>query len=133
MTVTVVLDGQALHGWAAEQPPRPLLTVMEVLRRHGSGRVVVPSVVTVEALRGDTSDGPVERILRAVELESVLPLPHARAAARLRQGLAVSAADAVVAEVAIRHHADYLVTADGEDMAALTAAAGADGPAIVTI
>ena len=49
MSVTVVLDGAGLHAWAERRPPRQVLAVMEVLRRAGAGRVLVPAIVTVEA------------------------------------------------------------------------------------
>lgn len=125
MSVTVVLDGAGLQAWAQRVPPRLVLTVMEVLRRRGAGRVLVPSVVTVEALVGDASDVPVNRILKQVVLDEHLPLERTRAAARLRQGTQASAVDAVVAEAAVRMRADYLITSDPADMAALIEPSGA--------
>ena len=119
MTVTVVLDGAGLHAWAQRVPPRELLTVMEVLRRRGAGRVLVPSVVTVEALTGDTRDAPVNQILKRVDVDETLPLDRTRTAARLRQGTTASAVDAVVADAAIRTRAPFLVTSDPDDMTTL--------------
>lgn len=114
-----MLDGAGLHAWEQRVPPRELLTVMEVLRRRGAGRVLIPSVVTVEALTGDGRDAPVNRILKQVDLDKDLPLDRARTAARLRQDTAASAVDAVVAEAAVRTRASFLVTSDPGDMAAL--------------
>lgn len=119
MSVTVVLDGAGLHAWAERRPPRELLAVMEVLRRAGAGRVLVPSVVTVEALAGDARDAAVNQLLKQVDVEDHLPLAHARAAAALRQGTDGSAVDAVVAEAAVRTRAAFLVTSDPDDINAL--------------
>jgi predicted nucleic acid-binding protein len=119
VSVTVVLDGAGLHAWAERRPPRQLLAVMEVLRRAGAGRVLVPSVVTVEALTGDARDAAVNQLLKQVDVEEHLPLTHARAAAALRQGTEGSAVDAVVAEAALRTRAAYLITSDADDMNAL--------------
>ena len=124
MTVTVVLDGAGLHAWAQRLPPRELLAVMEVLRRRGAGRVLVPSVVTVEALTGDARDAPVNQTLKQVDVDESLPLDRTRTAARLRQGTAASAVDAVVAEAAVRTRAAFLVTSDPDDMTTLLARAG---------
>ncbi len=131
MSVTVVLDGAGLRAWAQPVPPRHLLAVMEVLRRHGAGRVVVPSVVTVEALDG--VDGPVDRALAGIQVESALPLEHARRAAALRHGLDVSAADAVVAEAALRHRAHYVITSDPDDLLPLLRRGGDWRGAVVTV
>jgi predicted nucleic acid-binding protein len=119
VSVTVVLDGAGLHAWAERRPPRQVLAVMEVLRRAGAGRVLVPSVVTVEALTGDARDAAVNQLLKQVDVEEHLPLAHARAAAALRQGTEGSAVDAVVAEAALRTRAAYLITSDNDDMNAL--------------
>jgi hypothetical protein len=119
VSVTVVLDGAGLHAWAERRPPRQVLAVMEVLRRAGVGRVLVPSVVTVEALTGDPRDASVNQVLKQVDVEEHLPLAHARAAAALRQGTEGSAVDAVVAEAALRTRAAYLITSDTDDMNAL--------------
>jgi hypothetical protein len=119
VSVTVVLDGAGLHAWAERRPPRQVLAVMEVLRRAGAGRVLVPSVVTVEALTGDARDATVNQLLKQVDMEEHLPLTHARAAAALRQGTEGSAVDAVVAEAALRTRAAYLITSDTDDMNAL--------------
>jgi predicted nucleic acid-binding protein len=119
VSVTVVLDGAGLHAWAERRPPRQVLAVMEVLRRAGAGRVLVPSVVTVEALTGDARDTAVNQLLKQVDVEEHLPLTHARAAAALRQGTDGSAVDAVVAEAALRTRAAYLITSDTDDMNAL--------------
>jgi hypothetical protein len=116
VSVTVVLDGAGLHAWADRRPARELLAVMEVLRRAGAGRVLVPSVVTVEALSGDARDAAVNQLLKQVDVEEQLPLAHARAAAALRQGTDGSAVDAVVAEAALRTRAAYLITSDPDDM-----------------
>lgn len=114
-----MLDGAGLHAWAQRVPPRELLTVMEVLRRRGAGRVLVPSVVTVEALTGDERDAPVNRALEQIDLDEALPLDRTRTAARLRQDTTASAVDAVVAEAAVRTRAAFLVTSDPDDMTAL--------------
>jgi hypothetical protein len=119
VSVTVVLDGAGLHAWAERRPPRQVLAVMEVLRRAGTGRVLVPSVVTVEALTGDARDAAVNQLLKQIDVEEHLPLTHARAAAGLRQGTDGSAVDAVVAEAALRTRAAYLLTSDTDDMNAL--------------
>jgi len=119
VSVTVVLDGAGLHAWAERRPPRQVLAVMEVLRRAGAGRVLVPSVVTVEALTGDPRDASVNQVLKQVDVEEHLPLTHARAAAALRQGTKGSAVDAVMAEAALRTRAAYLITSDTDDMNAL--------------
>jgi len=120
-----VLDGAGLHAWARRVPPRQLLAVMEVLRRHGAGQVLVPSVVTVEALTGDARDAPVNQALKQVHLDETLPLDRTRAAARLRQDTTASAVDAVVAEAAARTRAAFLVTSDPDDMTALLERTGA--------
>jgi len=103
VSVTVVLDGAGLHAWAERRPPRQVLTVMEVLRRAGAGRVLVPSVVTVDALTGEARDASVNQFLEQIDVQEHLPLTHARAAAALRQSTDGSAVDAVVAEAAIVH------------------------------
>lgn len=115
----MVLDGAGLHAWAERRPPRQVLAVMEVLRRAGAGRVLVPSVVTVEALTGDPRDASVNQVLKQVDVEEHLPLTHVRAAAALRQGTEGSAVDAVVAEAALRTTAAYLITSDTDDINAL--------------
>lgn len=134
MTVVVVLDGAGLQAWARRMPPRPLLAVMEVLRRSGSGRVLVPSIVAVEALTGTGRDAPINQAIKQVDLDERLPLDRARAAARLRQGTSASASavDAVVAEAALRHGAAYLVTSDPGDLRALVDVAGG-GTHVVTV
>lgn len=119
MSVTVVLDGAGLHAWAQHVPPRQMLAVMEVLRRSGAGRILVPSVVTVEALTGDALDAPVDRVIKQVDLDEELPLSRGRMAAGLRQDTSASVVDAVVAEAAIRTRAAYLITSDPDDMRAL--------------
>jgi len=124
VSVTVVLDGAGLHAWAQRVPPRELLSVMEVLRCRGAGRVLVPSVVTVEALTGDARDAPVNQVLKQVDLDEDLPLDRARTAASLRQNTIASAVDAVVAEAAVRTRAAFLVTSDPGDMTALLDRAG---------
>lgn len=124
MSVTVVLDGAGLHAWAQRVPPREVLTVMEVLRRRGAGRVLVPSVVTVEALTGDARDAPVNHVRKQVDLDEMLPLDRTRTAARLRQDTTASAVDAVVGEAAVRTRAAFLVTSDPRDMTALLDRAG---------
>ena len=125
MSVTVVLDGAGLHAWAQRIPPRQLLAVMEVLRRSGAGRVLVPSVITVEALTGDARDAPINQTLKQVDVDEILPLDRTRTAARLRQATAATAVDAVVAEAAARTRAAFLVTSDPDDMTALLDRAGA--------
>jgi hypothetical protein len=119
VSVTVVLDGAGLHAWAERRPPRQVLAVMEVLRRAGAGRVLVPSVVTVEALTGGARDAAVNQLLKQVDVEEHLPLTHARAAAALRQGTDGSAVDAVVAEAAMRTRAAYVITSDNDDLTTL--------------
>ena len=119
MSVTVVLDGAGLHAWAERRPPRQVLAVMEVLRRAGAGRVLVPAIVTVEALPGDARDAAVNQLLKQVDLEEHLPLTHARAAAGLRPDTNGSAVDAVVAEAALRTRAAFLITSDTDDMTTL--------------
>jgi hypothetical protein len=119
VSVTVVLDGAGLHAWAARRPARQVLAVMEVLRRAGAGRVLVPSVVTVEALTGDARDATVNQLLKQVDVEEHLPLTHARAAAALRQGTDGSAVDAVVTEAALRTRAAYVITSDSDDLTTL--------------
>ena len=119
MSVTVVLDGAGLHAWAERRPPRQVLAVMEVLRRAGAGRVLVPSVVTVEALTGGARDAAVNQLLRQIDVHEHLPLTHARAAAGLRQRTDASAVDAVVAEAALRTKAAYLITSDADDLTTL--------------
>jgi hypothetical protein len=119
VSLTVVLDGAGLHAWAERRPPRQVLAVMEVLRRAGAGCVLVPSVVTVEALTGDARDAAVNQLLEQVDVEEHLPLSHARVAAGLRQGTDGTAVDAVVAEAALRTRAAYLITSDTDDMNAL--------------
>jgi hypothetical protein len=130
--VTVVLDGAGLHAWAERRPPRQVLAVMEVLRRAGAGRVLVPSVVTVEALTGDARDAVVNRLLKQIDVQEYLPLPHARAAATLRQGTDGSAVDAVVAEAALRTRAAFVITSDADDLNALIDP-GAGRTAVVTV
>lgn len=120
----MVLDGAGLQAWAKRVPPRGLLTVMEVLHRRGAGRVLVPSVVTVEALTGDARDAPVNHVLKQVDLDETLPLDRTRTAARLRQDTDASAVDAMVAEAAVRTRAAFLLTSDPGDMTALLDRAG---------
>lgn len=119
MTVTVVLDGQGLHAWAQRRPPRDVVALMEVLRRAGSSRVLVPSVVLVEALRGDARDAPLDRAQRETTVLEQLPVDLAREAAGLRRGVGTSAVDAVVAATAVQGGAAYVVTSDPSDLAAL--------------
>lgn len=132
MSVTVVLDGAGLHAWAERRPPRQVLAVMEVLRRAGAGRVLVPSVVTVEALTGNARDASVNQLLKQIDVQEQLPLTHARAAAALRQGTDGSAVDAVVAEAALRTRAAYVITSDADDLQTLIDR-GAGRTAIVTV
>lgn len=132
MSVTVVLDGAGLHAWAERRPPRQVLAVMEVLRRAGAGRVLVPSVVTVEALTGGARDASVNQVLKQVDVQEYLPLAHARAAAVLRQSTDGSAVDAVVAEAALRTKAAYVITSDADDLQALIDR-GAGRTAVVTV
>ena len=132
MSVTVVLDGAGLHAWAERRPPRQVLAVMEVLRRVGAGRVLVPSVVTVEALTGDARDAAVNQLLKQIDVEERLSLTHARAAAKLRQGADGSAVDAVVVEVALRTRAAFLITSDTDDMNVLIDR-GAGRTVVVTV
>lgn len=135
MSVTVVLDGAGLHAWGERVPPRDVLAVMEVLRRQGAGRVLVPSIVTVEALTGDARDARVNQTLKQIDLDENLSLTRTRAAARLRQatsGSAVDAVDAVVAEAAVRTRAAYLLTSDPGDLQELIRHGGG-GTHIVTV
>ncbi len=132
MSVTVVLDGAGLHAWAERRPERQVLTVMEVLRRAGAGRVLVPSVVTVEALTGDSRDAAVNQILEQIEVQEHLPLSHAHAAVALRQGTDGSAVDAVVAEAALRTRAAYVITCDADNLNTLIDR-GAGRTAVVTV
>lgn len=124
MTVTVVLDGAGLQAWAQRVPPRRVLTVMEVLRRAGSGRVLVPSVVAVEVLTGTARDAPLNQTIKQVAFDERLPLSQARAAATLRQGTDASAVDAVVAEAALRARAAFLITSDPGDLTELVRRGG---------
>lgn len=119
MTTVVVLDGQGLHTWARRRPPRDVVALMEVLRRAGTSRVLVPSVVLVEAFRGDARDAPVDHARRDATVLEDLPVDLARAAARLRQETDASAVDAVVAATAVRHGAAYVVSSDPTDLDAL--------------
>jgi hypothetical protein len=132
VSVTVVLDGAGLYAWAERRPPRQVLAVMEVLRRAGAGRVLVPSVVTVEALTGDARDAAVNQLLKQIDVQEHLPLTHARAAAVLRQGTDGSAVDAVVAEAALRTRAAYVITSDADDLNTLIDR-GAGRTAVVTV
>jgi hypothetical protein len=132
VSVTVVLDGAGLHAWAERRPPRQVLAVMEVLRRAGAGRVLVPSVVTVEALTGGARDASVNQLLKQIDVQEQLPLTHARAAAALRQGTDGSAVDAVVAEAASRTRAAYVITSDADDLQTLIDR-GAGRTAVVTV
>lgn len=115
----MVLDGAGLQAWAQRVPPPDLLAAMEVLRRAGAGRVLVPSIVAVEALTGTDRDAVANQTIKQVDLDEQLPIARARAAARLRQGTQASAVDAVVAEAALRNRAAYLVTSDPLDMSTL--------------
>lgn len=124
MSVTVVLDGAGLHAWAQRVPPREVLAIMEVVRRRGAGRVLVPSIVTVEALTGHARDAPVNQTLKQVDLLEELTLVRTRAAARLRQDTSGSAVDAVVAEAAVHTGAAFLITSDPDDMSALLGQGG---------
>ena len=78
--------------------------------------MLVPSVVTVEALTGGARDASVNQVLKQVDVQEYLPLAHARAAAVLRQGTDSSAVDAVVAEAAVRTRAAYAITSDADDL-----------------
>jgi hypothetical protein len=131
MSVTVVLDSAGLEAWARRVPPRPLLAVMEVLRREGAGRVLVPSVVTVEALTGGPRDAELNHVLKQVDVDERLPLTRTRRAAALRQGTAGSAVDAVVAEAAISSAASYVVTSDPTDLLALLEGGGGSSQVVV--
>ena len=105
---------------------------MEVLRRAGAGRVLVPSVVMVEALTGDAGDAAVNQVLTQIDVAEHLPLTHARAAAALRQGTEGSAVEAVVAEAAVRTEAAYVITSDADDLLALIER-GVGRTAVVTV
>lgn len=119
MSVVVVLDGAGLQAWARRVPPRSLLAVMEVLRRERTGRVLVPSIVTVEALSGAARDAELDSVLRGVDVDERLPLSRTSRAAALRQETSGSAVDAVVAEAAVSSSASYVVTSDPTDLRAL--------------
>jgi hypothetical protein len=99
---------------------------MEVVRRTRSGRVVVPSVVLVEALTGTPRDAPIDRVLGGTLIEDHLPVSHARRAAAARQGTRASAVDAVVAEAAVRHQANSVITSDPDDLSLLLERTDAD-------
>lgn len=126
MTTRIVLDTAGLEAWSRRRPPDQLIAVMEVARAARSSRVVVPSVVLVEALTGSRSDAGIDRRLGAVLVEDHLPVPRARRAASLRQGTDASAVDAVVAEAAHRHAAHCVVTSDPGDLSTLLERAGGD-------
>ncbi len=126
MTATVVLDTAGVEAWAARRPSPDVLAVMEVLRRTADSRVLLPSVVAVEALTGHARDTPLLRMLAGIDIEEHLPLRHVRMAAMLRQTTDASAVDAVVGEAAARTSARYVITSDPEDIGALLDRAGAD-------
>lgn len=119
MSVVVVLDGAGLQAWARRVPPRSLLAVMEVLRRERAGRVLVPSIVTVEALSGGARDAELDSVLKDVDVDERLPLSRTRRAVALRQETSGSEVDAVVAEAAVSSSASYVVTSDATDLRAL--------------
>ena len=94
--------------------------------------MLVPSVVTVEALTGGARERAVNQVLKQIDVQEHLPLTHARAAAVLRQGTDSSAVDAVVAEAAVRTRAAYVITSDADDLEALIDR-GAGRTAVVTV
>lgn len=124
MTTTVVLDTGGLEAWCANRPSHDIIVVMEVLRKAADGAVVVPSTVLVEALTGTPRDASIDRQLRSLKVEERLTTRSARTSARLRQGLQVSAVDAIVAEAALRTDAQYVITSDPDDLGALVERAG---------
>ena len=130
MTTTVVLDTGGLEAWCANRPSHHVIAVMEVLRRAADGAVVVPSTVLVEALTGTPRDASIDRQLNSIRVEERLPTRSARTSAQLRQGLQVSAVDALVAEAALRTDAQYVITSDPDDLSALVERAGAQAVVI---
>ena len=132
MSTTVLLDTGGLEAWSRRHPPSEVLAVMEVIRTSRSSRVTVPSVVLVETLTGSPGDAPIDQTLHDLFVETLLPVAHARHAARIRQGTRASAVDAVVAEAAARHGANCVLTSDPGDLTSLLEWANA-GAVVVAV
>ena len=128
----IVLDTGGVEAWSDPVPARERNAALEVVKRLGWARVVVPSAVAVEALTGGPRDAPINRVLRDIEVEEHLPIAHARRAAALRQGTKASAVDAIVAEAAIRTNAVAVLTSDPADIQALLYNAGSKAK-VVTV
>jgi hypothetical protein len=114
----LVLDSGGVSR-LAERSPRAL-ALLRSLRATGLWPPVVPTVVLVESLRGDSRDANTNRLLKTCILEPQVSLGVARRAAELRRQAGTgSAVDAVV--VAMAEPGGVVLTGDPRDLGALAA------------
>ncbi|HEX9969333.1 MAG TPA: hypothetical protein VGB03_04270 [Acidimicrobiales bacterium] len=125
----LVLDSGGVSRLAARS--RRAAALIVALRQQGLWPPVVPSLVLVECLAGDTGrDAATNRFLKTCDIVETLPMPLARRAARMRAlARRGSAVDALV--VAVAEPSGVVLTGDAEDLLAL--ASHSDGVTIERI
>lgn len=113
----LVLDSGGVSRLAARS--RRALALIVALREAGLWPPLVPSVVLVESLTGDSGrDAVTNRFLKTCDIDESVPPALARRAARLRgQARRGSAVDAIV--VATAEPNGVVLTGDLDDIAAL--------------
>lgn len=116
---SLVLDAGGVSA-SAQQRSR-----LVALQKRGLWPAQVPAVVLVETLTGDhRRDHAVNRLLKACQIRGV-DEQQSRVAARLRtrtgRAGTISAADALVAALAVAEPAALVLTSDSRDLGALTA------------
>jgi len=123
----IVLDSGAV-SYLAQRAPRAL-QLLKLLRRQDSPPVV-PSIVLVESVTGDSRDANANRLLKTCSVLDELSEVTARRAAYLRhRAQRGSAVDATV--VAIAEPGGAVLTSDMRDVNAL--ASHAEGVTVVAV
>lgn len=127
----LVLDSGGLSAIA--QRSGDAIATLE-MSRAAAARVVVPSVVIAESLRGDAADAPTNQVLSGVATAEIGER-EAREAARLKRASRMTGVqhtiDALVVAVASLAGGGAILTSDVDDIAALVA--GRPDVAIVPI
>lgn len=121
----LVLDSGGV-SFLGERSPRALAT-LRALRDAGLWPPVVPTMVLVEALRGDERDASTNRFIKTCIVDDRVPISRARRASQLRSRSGTgSAVDALVVAIAEPSHdvaAGTVLTGDAGDIGALAARA----------
>lgn len=115
----LVLDSGGLSRLAART--KTSVAIIRALTSHGLWPPIVPTVVLVESLNGNSSrDAKTHRLLKTCIIESTVSEALARRAAELRRlGRSGSAVDALV--VALAEPGGTVLTGDRADIEALAA------------